>query len=213
MIAHDLDARVHTARASRNSILFTPGAMHVLLFCSTAIQMIQSVRTQGIVRSLAESIILLHRTDAILHTSCYSCLAGFIRLYEAMILRGDRDAIWRWYVFENNLMEEDPAVRASLTGNECWNRTLLLSSGRHSASLRPWLTSSAHALDCCLHVHFVDRVAGDMKDLLDPLHIDEADFPVAQSVSFFECRLFLRGVYSSQISLFISPLSCLAVIR
>ena len=36
---------------------------------------------------------------------------GFIRLYEAMILRGDRDAIWRFHVFENNLMEEDPAVR------------------------------------------------------------------------------------------------------
>lgn len=39
------------------------------------------------------------------------CPSGFIRLYEAMILRGDRDAIWRFYVFENNLMEEDPAVR------------------------------------------------------------------------------------------------------
>jgi hypothetical protein len=37
--------------------------------------------------------------------------AGFIRLYEAMILRGDRDAIWRFHVFENNLMEENPAVR------------------------------------------------------------------------------------------------------
>ena len=33
----------------------------------------------------------------------------FIRLYESMILRGDRDAIWRFFVFENNLMEEDPA--------------------------------------------------------------------------------------------------------
>ncbi|XP_066931270.1 probable proline iminopeptidase [Clytia hemisphaerica] len=30
-----------------------------------------------------------------------------IRLYEKMILRGDRDAIWRFYVFENNLVEED----------------------------------------------------------------------------------------------------------
>lgn len=33
----------------------------------------------------------------------------FIRLYESLILRGDRDAIWRFFVFENNLMEEDPA--------------------------------------------------------------------------------------------------------
>jgi proline iminopeptidase len=33
----------------------------------------------------------------------------FIRLYEAMHLRGDAAAIWRFYVFENNLMEEDPA--------------------------------------------------------------------------------------------------------
>ena len=32
----------------------------------------------------------------------------FIRLYEDMIVRGDRDAIWRFHVFENNLMEEDP---------------------------------------------------------------------------------------------------------
>lgn len=30
-----------------------------------------------------------------------------IRLYEKMIVRGDRDAIWRFYVFENNLVEED----------------------------------------------------------------------------------------------------------
>jgi hypothetical protein len=43
----------------------------------------------------------------------------------------DRDAIWRFHVFENNLMEEAP------------------------------------------------------EDLLDPLKIDEDEFPVAQSVSFF----------------------------
>jgi hypothetical protein len=30
------------------------------------------------------------------------------QMYERMIQRGDRDAIWRWMVFENNLMEEDP---------------------------------------------------------------------------------------------------------
>ena len=35
----------------------------------------------------------------------------FIRLYETMILRGDRDAIWRFYVFESNLADEDPADR------------------------------------------------------------------------------------------------------
>lgn len=33
----------------------------------------------------------------------------FIRTYESLILRGDRDAIWRFFVFENNLMEEDSA--------------------------------------------------------------------------------------------------------
>ena len=33
----------------------------------------------------------------------------FIRTYEKMIVNGDRDAAWRFYVFENNLMEEDPA--------------------------------------------------------------------------------------------------------
>lgn len=35
----------------------------------------------------------------------------FIRLYEAMILRGDRDAMWRFYVFESNLADDDPADR------------------------------------------------------------------------------------------------------
>eukprot|EP00037_Helgoeca_nana_P030331 m.373551 g.373551 ORF g.373551 m.373551 type:complete len:353 (+) comp28162_c0_seq14:4087-5145(+) len=33
----------------------------------------------------------------------------FIRLYEEMVLRGDREAAWRFHVFENNLVEEDPA--------------------------------------------------------------------------------------------------------
>lgn len=28
--------------------------------------------------------------------------------YETMITNGDRLAVWQWYVFENNLMEEDP---------------------------------------------------------------------------------------------------------
>ena len=31
----------------------------------------------------------------------------FLRLYESMILNGNQDAIWRFHVFENNLMEED----------------------------------------------------------------------------------------------------------
>eukprot|EP01049_Picozoa_sp_SAG25_P014455 SAG25_NODE_2563_length_1530_cov_66.713935_3_plen_130_part_00 len=64
----------------------------------------------------------------------------FIRLYEDMIVRGDRDAIWRFHVFENNLMEEDP------------------------------------------------------DELLDPLRIDPQSFGEAQSVAFFETRLFLRGM-------------------
>eukprot|EP00943_MAST-04B_sp_MAST-4B-sp1_P001363 g1363.t1 len=32
----------------------------------------------------------------------------FIRVYEKMIINGNRDFAWRFYVFENNLMEEDP---------------------------------------------------------------------------------------------------------
>ena len=71
----------------------------------------------------------------------------FIRLYERMILRGDREACWRFHVFENNLMEEDPA------------------------------------------------------DLLDPTIIDESQLPEAQSVAFFECRLFLRGTFEEPIDL------------
>jgi proline iminopeptidase len=31
----------------------------------------------------------------------------FIRLYESMIINGNRDAMWRFHVFENNLVEED----------------------------------------------------------------------------------------------------------
>ena len=34
----------------------------------------------------------------------------FIRVYERMIIRGNRDFAWRFYVFENNLMEEDPSA-------------------------------------------------------------------------------------------------------
>ena len=32
----------------------------------------------------------------------------FIRLYESMVINGNREAIWRFFVFENNLEEDDP---------------------------------------------------------------------------------------------------------
>ena len=32
---------------------------------------------------------------------------GILRMYESMILNGNQNAIWRFFVFENNLMEED----------------------------------------------------------------------------------------------------------
>ena len=68
-------------------------------------------------------------------------------LYEHMFERGDKDAFWRWWVFENNLMETDPSNRFDYT-----------------------------------------------------LIVDEL-LPVAQSVSFFEDRLFLRGGYEDPIDL------------
>jgi proline iminopeptidase len=33
---------------------------------------------------------------------------GLVREYERMIVRGKKMAIWQWFAFENNLMEEDP---------------------------------------------------------------------------------------------------------
>ena len=33
----------------------------------------------------------------------------FLRLYESMILNGNQNAIWRFHVFEFNLVEEDPS--------------------------------------------------------------------------------------------------------
>ena len=71
----------------------------------------------------------------------------FVRIYEDLISAGDRDAIWRFYVFENNIIEEDAS------------------------------------------------------QLLDPRVIDEAQFAEAQSVSFFEARLFLRGTYETPVQL------------
>eukprot|EP00977_Amphora_coffeiformis_P015858 scaffold4757_cov177-Amphora_coffeaeformis.AAC.1 len=61
--------------------------------------------------------------------------------YAKLIEAGDRQAIWHWHVYENNLMETEPA------------------------------------------------------NLLDPNQIDETVFPEAQSVAFFETRLWLRGAY------------------
>jgi len=71
----------------------------------------------------------------------------FVSVYEELITAGDRDAIWRFFVFENNIIEEDPAK------------------------------------------------------LLDPRVIKESEFAEAQSVSFFEARLFLKGTYEVPIEL------------
>jgi len=68
---------------------------------------------------------------------------GILQVYEHLIRKGNREAIWKFFVFECNLMEEDPLA------------------------------------------------------LLDPEAINEDDFAEAQSVSFFEARLFLKGVYES----------------
>lgn len=64
-----------------------------------------------------------------------------LEVYERMIQRGDKQAIWSWYVFENNLMEDVAANR------------------------------------------------------LDPRHIIEKSFPEAQSVAFFETRLWLHETF------------------
>jgi proline iminopeptidase len=64
-------------------------------------------------------------------------------VYEGMIQQGDRNAIWHWHVFENNLMEYDPA------------------------------------------------------NLLDPNVIQDEFFPEAQSVAFFETRLWMHGAFES----------------
>lgn len=72
----------------------------------------------------------------------------FIRLYEAMIQRGDRDACWRFYVFENNL------------------------------------------------------AADSAEDWLDPFTIsNETELGIAGCISFFECRLFLRGTFEDVVDL------------
>jgi len=70
-----------------------------------------------------------------------------IRTYESRIIEGDRNAIWKFHVFENNLVEEDPL------------------------------------------------------ELLDPFNISDDEYPIAQSVAFFECRLFLRGTFEEPLDL------------
>ena len=62
-------------------------------------------------------------------------------------MAGNRDAIWRFFVFENNLVAEDDS------------------------------------------------------ELMDPKIIDEKEFPCAQSVAFFETRLFLKGTFEDPIDL------------
>ena len=79
-----------------------------------------------------------------------------VRLYEDLIVAGDRGAIWQFYAFENNLIEEDPSK------------------------------------------------------LLDPRVINEAEFAEAQSVSFFEARLFLRHTYEEPVQLLGERLRALA---
>lgn len=83
----------------------------------------------------------------------------FVQVYEDLIVSGDRDANWRFYAFENNLIEEDPAK------------------------------------------------------LIDPRVIDEADYAEAQSVSFFEARLFLKGTFEAPVQLLGERLRKLANVR
>lgn len=68
---------------------------------------------------------------------------AMLKLYERLITAGSREATWKFYVFEHNLMEEDESK------------------------------------------------------LLDPENIEETLYAEAQTVSFFEARLFLKGVYES----------------
>ena len=79
-----------------------------------------------------------------------------VRLYEELFLAGDRQALWQFYAFENNLIEEDASK------------------------------------------------------LIDPRVINEAEFAEAQSVSFFEARLFLRHTYEDPVQLLGERLRALA---
>ncbi len=64
-----------------------------------------------------------------------------LEIYERMIERGDKNAIWTWHTFENNLMEDDPKMQ------------------------------------------------------LDPQTIISSKLREAQSVAFFETRLWLHGTF------------------
>ena len=83
----------------------------------------------------------------------------FVKLYEDLIVAGDRNAIWRFYAFENNLIEEDASK------------------------------------------------------LLDPRSIKDDEYAEAQSVSFFEARLFLRHTYETPVQLLGERLKSLAAVR
>ena len=85
---------------------------------------------------------------------CYSPM-----LKAELIVAGDRDACWRFYSFENNLIEEDASK------------------------------------------------------LIDPRVIDEAEYAEAQSVSFFEARLFLKGTFETPVQLLGERLRRLAGVR
>lgn len=67
---------------------------------------------------------------------------SILKLYDNLIMEGNREASWKFFAYENNLMEEE-------TG------------------------------------------------LLDPETIDGSMYAEAQSVAFFEARLFLKGAYES----------------
>ena len=60
------------------------------------------------------------------------------------------------------------------------------------------LSISALSVRACAENNLVEE---DPDELLDPLNIDEAVFGEAQSVAFFECRLFLRGTFEEPVDL------------
>ena len=57
--------------------------------------------------SLIPSLSLRQRRRSDEASSSADDASGLFRLYEDLITSGDRDAIWRFYVFENNIIEED----------------------------------------------------------------------------------------------------------
>ena len=65
-------------------------------------------------------------------------------------------------------------------------------------ALASHLSISALSVRACAENNLVEE---DPDELLDPLNIDEAVFGEAQSVAFFECRLFLRGTFEEPVDL------------